>query len=84
MGARRRNLSDAEIAALLSARGSFKANLPLARDAAEAACIATRTKDASKVALLSAPTGTIDLAGSRFTNDDRLACDAQRQTRRCR
>lgn len=71
----RLKLSDAEVASVLSAQGSFSTNLPLARDAAEAARLATRTKDASKTALLGTLTNTVDLAGPRFTNDDRIACD---------
>ncbi len=72
---KRLNLSDEEVASVLSAQGTFTADLPLARNATEAARVANRTKDAAKTALLTTLSGTVDLAGSRFTNDDRLACD---------
>ncbi len=71
----RLKLSNEEVASVLSARGSFAANLPIYKDAAEAERLALRAKDASKVAVLAAMTGAVDLAGPRFTNDDRLACD---------
>lgn len=71
----RLNLSDAEVAAVVSAQGSFGANLPLAREAAEAARIATRNKDAAKTDVLGTMSRAVDLAGPRFTNEDRLACE---------
>ncbi len=71
----RLKLSDAEVDLVVTTSATFTTDLTLAHDSAETARIANRTKDTSKTAVLGAMTSAVDLAGARFTNDDRLACE---------